>query len=327
MRRRDLIAVVAGAVTLRPIPARTQEPTLRVVGFLQTFRPPAGMWPPADFRNALRELGYTEGQKIAFDARWTDHYEELPNLASELVRRPAAVIVAWGYPSALVAKAATSSIPIIFWTGADPVAQGLVASLAHPGGNLTGIAEFNAALGAKRLELLKELIPNVAVVGLLINPTNPYAGAQSKDAEDAARLLGVQVQVGRASTEGEIEIAFANLAARRSDAVMVAADPFIYNHREQVVALASRHRLPTMYTVSAYVSLGGLISYTSAADNRETALHAARYTGRILNGEKPADLPVIMSSRFQMAVNMKTAKELGLAVPHSLLARADEVIE
>jgi len=165
------------------------------------------------------------------------------------------------------------------------------------------------------------------VVGLLINPTNPNAGAQSKDAEDAARLLGVQVQVGRASTEGEIEIDFANLAARRSDAVMVAADPFIYNHREQVVALASRHRLPTMYTVPAYVSLGGLISYTSAADNRETALHAARYTGRILNGEKPADLPVIMSSRFQMAVNMKTAKELGLAVPHSLLARADEVIE
>jgi len=254
---------------------------------------------PQQISGGLKDFGFAEGENIAFDSRWTDCYEELPTLAAELVRRPVAVIVAWGHPSVVAAKSATDTIPIIFWTGADPVAQGLVGSLAHPGGNLTGLGDLSTALGAKRLELMRELVPKASVYGFLINPANPNAEAQSKDVQGAANSVGVQVKVSRASAEGEIETAFEGLANEHADALIVAADPFIYNHREQVVAVAARNRIPTMYTVPVYVRSGGLISYTSRAENQETAFRSGRYTGRVLSGEKSADLPVIISTHFR----------------------------
>lgn len=248
-------------------------------------------------------------------------------MAFELVQRPVAVIVAVGHPSALAAKGATTTIPIVFWTGTDPVAQGLVASLAHPDGNLTGLGDLATALGAKRLELIRELLPKTSVCGFLMNPGNPNAEAQSKDVQDAARGIGVQIILGRASTVAEIGAAFEDFVKQGVDALIVGADPFIYNHREQVVELAARNKIPTMYTVPVYVRSGGLISYTSTADRQETAFRLGRYTGRVLSGEKTAELPVIISTRFQMSINLKTATDLGLTVPHSLLQRADEVIE
>jgi putative ABC transport system substrate-binding protein len=370
MRRRDLLAVLGGTAGGWPLMARAQQAGSRVVGFLQSFKPPEGPFPSAYFREGLKDFGYAEGENIVFDARWTDNYEELPKLAAELVRRPVGVIVAFGHPSAVAAKAATAAIPIVFWTGADPVAQGLVASLAHPGGNLTGLGDLSTALGAKRLELIRELVPKARVFGFLINSTNPNAEAQSGSAshggrphggvqastfgtpqqrrgcqrrnhnrflrlnnfvdrllEQAAEAANVKTHVVSASAETEIETAFAALVNDHVDALIVAADPFIYNHREKVIELAAQNQVPAMYTVPAYVHLGGLINYTSRADTQETAFQLGRYTGRVLKGEKPADLPVIISTRFQMVINLKTAKALGLTVPQSLLAQANEVIE
>lgn len=327
MRRRDLLALIGGAVIAQPLVAGAQQTGSRVIGFLQSWRTPSGPFPSIALREGLKEYGFIEGENVVFDPRWTENYDELPKLAAELVKRPVAVIVAAGNPSAAAAKSATEAIPIVFWAGADPVAQGLVASFAHPGGNVTGLSDLSSSLGAKRLELVRELIPKAAVVGLLINPANPNRQPQLNDVEDAARAVGVQIEVANASTETEIDKALEALAQRRIDALIVAADTFIFSRREQVVALAARHKIPTMYTVPLYVQSGGLISYTSKGDEQDTARQMGRYTGRILNGEKPAELPVIISTRFQMAINLKTAQELGLAVPQSLLQRADEVIE
>jgi putative ABC transport system substrate-binding protein len=323
MRRRDLLAVLGGTAGGWPLMARAQQAGSRVVGFLQSFKPPEGPFPSAYFREGLKDFGYAEGENIVFDARWTDNYEELPKLAAELVRRPVGVIVAFGHPSAVAAKAATAAIPIVFWTGADPVAQGLVASLAHPGGNLTGLGDLSTALGAKRLELIRELVPKARVFGFLINSTNPNAEAQSGSASHGGRPHG-GVQ---ASTFGTPQQRRGCQRRNHIDALIVAADPFIYNHREKVIELAAQNQVPAMYTVPAYVHLGGLINYTSRADTQETAFQLGRYTGRVLKGEKPADLPVIISTRFQMVINLKTAKALGLTVPQSLLAQANEVIE
>jgi len=235
--RRDLLALLGGA-TVWPLTTRAQQQSAtRVVGILQSFKP-AGLLPSTEFRNGLSEAGFTEGQNTAFDARWTDRYDELPTLAAELVHRQVVVIVAWGHPSVVAAKVATATIPIVFWTGADPVAQGLVAGLARPGGNLTGFADLSTALGAKRLELMHELLPKAATFGLLVNPSNPGTGAQTRDIQDAGRAMAVQIiHVVGASTENEIETALAALVNKGVDALIVAADPFIYDHREQVVAL------------------------------------------------------------------------------------------
>ena len=327
MKRRHLIVLLGGASVGYPFAIRAQQPKSPVVGFLRSGTPSTADAPP-EFRKALSEFGYTDGQNIAFLRRWAEnHYDRLPILAAELVDRGVAVMIAEDLPSAAAAKAATATIPIVFWSGGDPVRQGLVPSLARPGGNLTGFADFSTALGAKRLELLRELVPKAALFGLLVNPANPNAEPQSRDVQEAGSAMDVQIQVVGASTEIEIEKAFAALVERHADALIVAADPFFYSHREHIVALAARHAVPTIYTVPGYVSAGGLISYTGRADERDVLQQMGRYTGRILNGEKPADLPVIFSTRFQLVINLKTAAALGLLVPQPLIMRADEVVE
>jgi putative ABC transport system substrate-binding protein len=327
MKRRHLILLLGGASIGYPFAARAQQPKSPVVGFLRSGYPLSAE-APMEFRKALSEFGYTDGQNIAFVRLWAENrYDRLPILAAELVDRGVTVIIAEDLSSAAAAKAATPTIPVVFWMGADPVAQGLVASLAHPGGNLTGIADFSSALGAKRLELLRELLPKAALFGLLVNPANPNAEPQSRDVQEAVRTTDAQIHIVGASTKIEIETAFAALTEQHTDALIVAADPFFYGHREHIVALAARHALPTIYTVPGYVLAGGLISYSGRADEQDVLRQMGRYTGRILKGEKPGDLPVIFSTRFQLAINLKTAAALGLSVPHSLMMRADEVIE
>jgi putative ABC transport system substrate-binding protein len=281
--------------------------------------------PTALFRQGLSEAGNTEGRNVAFEFRSAEgHYDRLPGLADELARQPVAVIVAADLPATRAAKAATTTIPVVFWTGGDPVDDGLVASLSHPGGNLTGVSMFNNVLGAKRLELLHELVPKAAVFALLVNPSNPNTDPQSKDAQEAARTKAVQVTIVKASTEDEIDDAFATLVNFHADALIVASDPFFFSHRERLVALAAQFSVPAIYTVRRYAEAGGLISYTSSA---AMDLQLGSYTGRILKGEKPADLPVDRPTRFDLVVNLKTAKALGLTVPAILLAQANEVIE
>lgn len=327
MKRRHVIGLLGGAFLGYPFAAGAQQPKTPLIGFLRSGYASSAE-APVEFRKGLSEFGYTDGQNIAFVRRWAENrYDRLPILAAELVDRGVAVLVAEDLSSAAAAKAATPTIPVVFWMGADPVAQGLVASLAHPGGNLTGLADFSSALGAKRLELLRELVPKAALFGLLVNPANPNAAPQSRDVEEAGRTTHVQIHIVGASTKVEIETAFAALTERHTDALIVAADPFLYGHREHIVALAARHAFPTIYTVPGYVRAGGLISYSGRADEQEVLRQMGRYTGRILNGEKPADLPVIFSTRFQLAINLKTAMALGLSVPPSLIARADDVIE
>jgi putative ABC transport system substrate-binding protein len=323
MIRREFITLAGGAVVAWPLAARAQQKAMPVIGFLSAL--PVASGPKAAFRQALNKAGYAEGRNVAFEFRSADgHYDKLPGLAADLARRQMAVIVATFLPAALAAKAATTTIPIVFWTGGDAVEEGLVTSFNHPGGNLTGVSTLNNVLGAKRLELLRELVPSAALVALLINPSNPNADPQIKDAQEAAATKGVQFTVLKAGTENELDDVFATLAHLHAGALMVASDPFLFSHRDRLVALAAQFAVPTIYTVPAYAVSGGLISYTSSAPMDD---QLANYVGRILNGEKPADLPVIRPTKFQLVVNLKTANALGLTVPPSILARADELIE
>jgi putative tryptophan/tyrosine transport system substrate-binding protein len=325
MLRRDLILGIGGVIA-RPIAARAQQRAMPVVGFLSALS--TGFFesgPTAAFRQALNDVGYTEGRNVAFEFRSADgHYDRLPDLAADLARRPVALIVATFLPAALAAKAATATIPIVFWTGGDAVEERLVASFNHPGGNLTGFSMLNNVLGAKRFELLREIVPNAAVFALLVNSSNPNAEPQIKDAQQAASTKGVQLAVLKASTEREIEDAFARLSNVHADGLLVAADPLFFGHRIRVIALAAQFAVPTIYTVRAYAAAGGLISYTSSSGMDD---QLGNYVGRILNGENPADLPVIRPTKFQLVINLKTAQALGLTVPQLLLAMSDEVIE
>jgi putative ABC transport system substrate-binding protein len=328
MRRRDFITLLAGAMGGLPSVARAQQKAIPVIGYLTTGSPNPNPPNPnlAAFRQGLSETGYVEGQNVAIEYRGAEgHYDRLPALAADLVGRKVDVIVALsGTPTALAAKNATSTIPIVFRTG-EPVADGLVASLARPGGNLTGFGMLLGELTPKLLELLSDLVPQARMIALLVNPNNPVTERIIRDMEEAARAKEVQLPILKAGTESEIDAAFASLVQLQAGALLVVAEPFFFGRREQLVALASGHAVPAIYPWREAVAAGGLVSYGPSfpAVFREIGI----YTGRILKGEKPADLPVQQPTRFELVINLKTAQALGLTVPQSLLMRADEVIE
>jgi putative tryptophan/tyrosine transport system substrate-binding protein len=327
MRRREFISLLGGAAVAWPMAARAQQPTMPVIGFLHTASHDGSTHLVHALRQGLKETGYVEGENVAIEYRWADNQIDwLPQMAAELVRRRVAVIVTLGgIRAASAAKAATMTIPIIFVVAEDPVRLGLVASLARPGGNITGINFLSAEVAAKRLELLRELVPGVARVAVLVNPIGPTPEVTVTDVQAAAGALGVQIQVLNASTSREIDIAFAALVRERPDALFVGTDPFFTGRRIQLTHLASRHAIPATYGGRLYTEAGGLMSYGS--DLEDATRHVGVYTGRILKGAKPTDLPVVQASKFELVINHQTARILGLEVPPSLLARADEVIE
>jgi putative ABC transport system substrate-binding protein len=325
MRRRELLLLVGATVTAARA-VRAQQKPMPMIGYLNGTSPAANAMLLAEFRRGLREAGYVEGQNVAIEYRWAEfRYDRLPALAVDLVDRKVALIAACGGAGeAQAAKNATSTIPIVFTIGADPVEIGLVASLARPGGNLTGAANFNVELMQKRLELISELVPQARVIGLLVNPINSRIESLIESARQAASAKDLQLEIAKAGTESEIDAAFAILA-RLHVGALLAGDPLFDSRREQIVALASRYALPGIYIRRDYVEAGGLISYGAIFT---AAYHQIGiYAGKILNGAKPADLPVQQSTNFELVINLKTAKALGLTIPPSILARADEVIE
>jgi ABC-type uncharacterized transport system substrate-binding protein len=329
MKRREFIASVAGAGLLLATKvrrARAQQPAMPVIGFLSVRSPGESASVEAAFRKGLSEVGYVEGQNVHIAFRWAEgRYDRLSSLAADLVSRQVTVIAALSSPAAFAAKAATSTIPVIFNVGVDPVRAGLVPSLNRPGGNVTGVTFFAAALEPKRLGLLRELIPQAGLVAVLRNPNYPEAEVQLKDVQEATRTIGQQTLILTASTDTEIDTAFATVAQERVGALMVCADPFFDVRRERIVALATRHHVPAIYHWRDYVMAGGLMSY--GASLTHSYREAGVYAGRILKGTKPADLPVMQPTKFELVINLKTAKALGLEVPPTLLARADEAIE
>jgi putative tryptophan/tyrosine transport system substrate-binding protein len=328
VRRREFMGLLGGAAVAWPISARAQQSAIAVIGYLGSESPDAFAGRLRAFRQGLSETGYVEGKNVAIEYRWAENqHDRFPPLLADLVRREVTVIVAvTGTPPALAAKAATTTIPIVFVTAGDPVVLGLVASLNRPGGNLTGIATLTVELGPKQLEMLRELVPTATIIALLVNPTNPTnAETLSRDLQAAARTLGLQLHVLHASTERDFDAVFASLLQLRASALVIGSDPFFNSRSQQLAALALRHAMPTMYPFREYAISGGLISYgNSFADaHRQVGV----YTGRILKGERPADMPVQQAAKVELIINMKTAKALGLTVPLPLLGRADEVIE
>jgi putative ABC transport system substrate-binding protein len=324
MKRREFIALVCGIAVARPVSVCAQQQPTPVIGFLSAI----SSYGPflVAFRKGLADAGYVEGENVAIEYRWAEgRYDQLPELASELVRRQVAVIVAaGGNQSARAAKAATTTIPIVFYSG-DPVAEGLVSSLNRPGGNMTGMSTFAPALGGKRVDLLRELLPGASALAMLINPNYASAAAEAAETENATRALGHKLSVFKASSEGGIEAAFATLAQQRPDALIVGADPFFNSRREQLATLAMRNSIPAIYVWREFVVAGGLMSYGD--DFADGYRQVGIYVGRILKGAAPADLPVIRPTKFELVINVKTAKSLGIAVPNKLLALADELIE
>jgi putative tryptophan/tyrosine transport system substrate-binding protein len=326
MNRRELLMLLGGAAGASAAPAGAQRPATPVVGYLSSQSAEALAPVLPAFRRGLEEAGYIEGRNVSIEFAWAaGQYDKLPALAENLVRRQVAVIVAsGGAVAALAAKAATSTIPIVFAIGDDPVQYGLVGDFNHPGGNITGVTLFMATLTPKRLELLSEVAP-AAALAILINPRNPNAESEAKNARAAARQLGRELRVLTASSESEIDAAFASIAQQPGSAAMIATDPYFFVQRAQIAALAARYGLPAVYFHRGFAAAGGLVSYgaTVTEENRI----AGQYTGRILAGEKPGDLPILQPAKIELIVNLKTAQALGLAVPPSILARADEVME
>jgi putative tryptophan/tyrosine transport system substrate-binding protein len=327
MNRRALISLLGGAAVAWPLAARAQQPAMPVIGFLHPTSPDAFTEPLRGFRQALKESGFVESETVAIEYRWADHQtDRLPALAAELVRRRVAVIATFAPPAAFAAKAATTTIPIVFNSGDDPVGLGLVASLARPGGNLTGINIFSAGLAAKRLDLLHELVPGAAHVGVLVNPADAMTTeATLRDLAAAAAAIGLQTHIGHARSAGEIDAAFASFARERLDALFVGADPFLTSRRVQLANLASRHALPMITATREITDAGGLMSY--GANIPDAWRQVGLYTARLLKGATPADLPVVQATKLELVINVQTARTLGLDVPAALLATADEVIE
>jgi putative tryptophan/tyrosine transport system substrate-binding protein len=324
MRRREFIRFFSSTVVAWPLAARAQQSAMPVVGFLNSGSPTPFARSAEAFRRGLSETGFVEGRNVSIEYRWAEgQYNRLPALSADLIHHQVAVIFAGGPPAALAAKATTTTIPIIFTSGDDPVKSGLVASFNRPGGNLTGVSEWIGLLGAKQLGLLRELVPNVTVAGMLVNPNNPTS--KLTDAQAVAGSLGLQIHVLNANTEIDIDQAFASAIQQGVGALIVGADPFFNSRRDQIVALAARERVPTIYYSRQFTAAGGLISYGVSLTD---AYHqAGTYTGRVLKGEKPADMPVMQLSKFELVINLKTAKILGLSIPSGVLAIADEVIE
>jgi putative ABC transport system substrate-binding protein len=329
MRRREFITLLGGAAAAWPLVARAQQTAIPVIGFLNTASPDGYADRLRGFRQGLKESGYVEGENVAIDYRWAEgQLTRLPALAAELVRRPVAVIAALGSPNlALAAKAATTTIPIVFLVGEDPVQLGLVASLARPGGNLTGINLFNTELATKRLELLRQLVPPVRHVAVLVNPSGNSSSTEStvKAVDQAGHAMGLQIRIHKASTSQEIDAVFATFTPEGPDALFVEGDAFFNSRRVQLVHLASHHRVPATYGGRDYPNIGGLMSY--GTNITDVYRQAGIYSGRILKGAKPTDLPVVQSSKFELVINHQTARMLGLTVPDKLLVAADEVIE
>jgi putative ABC transport system substrate-binding protein len=330
MKRREFITLIGGAAAaplLHPHAARAQQPAMPAVGFLSGRSPTESAAVLSAFRRGLRETGHVEGKNLSIEYRWAEgRYDRLPALAADLVGRGVSVIAAvGGSVSGLAAKAATTTIPIVFSSGGDAVKLGLVASLNRPGGNVTGVNLVFGALGAKRLDLLRGLVPKADAIAVLVNPNYPSTATEVQDVQAGARTLALQINIANAVAASDLEPAFAGAVAQRSAAMLVADDPFLQSQRERLVQLAARHAMPAMYFSRDFVEAGGLMSY--GPDINDAYRLVGAYTGRILKGEKPADLPVMQPTKFELLINLKTAKVLGLEIPPTLLALADEVIE
>jgi putative tryptophan/tyrosine transport system substrate-binding protein len=327
MKRREFITLLGGATVAWPLAVRAQQTGMPVIGFLGSDSPDLYADRLRALRRGLKETGYIEGQNLTIEYRWAEgRNDRLPALATDLIRRPVAVIAASTTPSALALKAATTTIPIVFFVAGDPIALGLVASLNHPGGNLTGTTTLTLEVGQKWLQLLHEMVPTATTFALLVNPTSPnLAEAQSLDLQKAARALGLQVHLLQASTDQDFDTVFATLAKLRAGGLVISSDSFFFTRSEQLAALAAQHAVPAIFGFREFAAAGGLMSYGASVTDQHRTLGV--YIGRILKGEKPSDLPVQQATKVELIINLKTARALGLEIPPTLLARADEVIE